>query len=60
VDPSGQFVYVTNRGTVSSRGVPLVPATTISQYSIGATGALTPISPAAAAGTGTASIVVTN
>ncbi len=40
VEPTGHYVYVANFGTTALFG------TTVSQYSIGATGLLTPLSPA--------------
>jgi 6-phosphogluconolactonase (cycloisomerase 2 family) len=52
VDISNQYVYVVNRGTIST------PATTVQQFAIGAGGGLTPLTPpTATAGTAPAAIV---
>jgi 6-phosphogluconolactonase (cycloisomerase 2 family) len=53
VDPTNQFVYVTNRGSATT------PGSTLSQYVIGPSGSLTPLSPATVtAGTQPAGVVV--
>jgi 6-phosphogluconolactonase len=55
VDPTDQYVYVANRGSVS----PYTPGSTVSQYVIGATGGLTPLGTATvAAGTAPAAVAV--
>jgi 6-phosphogluconolactonase (cycloisomerase 2 family) len=54
VDPSGKHVYVANTGSASGYTAP----GSISQYSIGAGGALSLIGTAAAAGLGTSSVTV--
>ena len=46
VDPTNQYVYVTNRGSATT------PGSTVSQYSIGSTGGLTPLSSAPTVMTG--------
>jgi 6-phosphogluconolactonase (cycloisomerase 2 family) len=56
VDPTGKYVYVANTGSVPN--TPVV-AGTISQFSIGALGVLTPIAPGSvAAGLGVSSVTV--
>jgi YVTN family beta-propeller protein len=66
VDANSQYVYVANRGTVTTvapLGQTLVPQTQLSMFTIGATGALTPLTvPAASPGlvtSGTAPVGVT-
>jgi 6-phosphogluconolactonase (cycloisomerase 2 family) len=42
VDPSGQFLYVTNRGIIQATAPPY--GTTVSEFSVGGDGSLTPLS----------------
>jgi hypothetical protein len=47
--PTGAYAYVANRGTVTANFLPLVPGTTLSQYSVGTDGTLTPLTAPTAA-----------
>ena len=57
IDPSGAYAYVADRGTRN----PYTPGTTVSQYTIGADGSLTPVtSPTVLSGRAPSSVAVIN